>query len=71
MERRMSTEPETKTGPSLLARFAANDTAATSIEYALIGVVMALMLFASLPPIREQFLAVFTYMAAAIQLAIG
>ncbi len=50
---------------SLLQRFARDDVAATSVEYALIGVIMAIMMVAALPPIRQQIANVFVYLAAA------
>ncbi len=53
----------------LLRRFERNETAATSVEYALIGVVMAIMLFAAIPPIRDQIANIFTYLSAAMQVA--
>ena len=55
--------------PSLLSRFARDETAATSVEYALIGVVMAVMLVAAIPPIRDQIVGIFTYLSAALQVA--
>lgn len=62
--------PNKKSGlKSLLQRFARDDVAATSVEYALIGVIMAIMMVAALPPIRQQIVNVFVYLAAAIQTA--
>jgi Flp pilus assembly pilin Flp len=53
----------------LLRSFQRNEKAATSVEYALIGVVMAIMLFAAVPPLRDQLVNIFTYLSAAFQTA--
>ncbi len=55
----------------MLRSFERNEVAATSIEYALIGVVMAIMLVASVPPIRDELAGIFTYLTAALQTATG
>jgi Flp pilus assembly pilin Flp len=55
----------------LLRRFERNEVAATSVEYALIGVVMAIMLVAAIPPIRDELAGIFTYLTAALQTATG
>jgi len=55
----------------LLRSFERNEVAATSIEYALIGVIMAIMLVAAIPPIVGQLAGIFTYLTAAFQTIIG
>ncbi len=60
--------------PGLVAFFRGferNEVAATSIEYALIGVVMAIMLVAAVPPVRDELAGIFTYLTAALQTATG
>lgn len=54
---------------ALLKAFERNEVAATSVEYALIGVVMAVMLVAAVPPIRDEIANIFTYLSAALQTA--
>ena len=62
--------PDTKpTLRQLLTAFRRNEIAATSVEYALIGVVMAIMLEAAVPPIRDQIGNILTYLTAALQTA--
>lgn len=56
---------------SLLQRFARDEQAASSVEYALIGVVMAIMLLAALTPMRDQVVSAFTLVAAAFQAILG
>ncbi len=61
-----------KTGlAALLRSFQRNEVAATSVEYALIGVVMAVMLVAAVPPVRDELAGIFTYLTAALQTATG
>lgn len=57
--------------PTLLQRFARNETAATSVEYSLIGVVMAIVLLAALSPMRDQLVSAFTMVAATFQTLLG
>jgi Flp pilus assembly pilin Flp len=56
---------------NMLRRFERDEVAATSIEYALIGVVMAVMLVAAVPPVRDELAGIFTYLTAALQTATG
>lgn len=61
-----------KTGlAAVLRSFERNEFAATSVEYALIGVVMAVMLVAAVPPVRDELAGIFTYLTAALQTATG
>ena len=62
----MTPDRKTET-PELLKKFARDQRAATSVEYALIGVTMAIMLLAALAPIRTQLVSVFALVASAIQ----
>ena len=57
--------------PTLVKRFSSDERAATSVEYALIGVTMAIMLLAALQPIRDQLVSIFGAVAAAFQIALG
>ena len=54
---------------SLFQRFSRDEMAATSVEYALIGVIMALMLVVAMPPIRDEIASIFTFLTAAFQVA--
>ena len=56
---------------AFLHSFERNEIAATSVEYALIGVVMAVMLVAAVPPVRDELAGIFTYLTAALQTATG
>jgi len=55
----------------LLTRFYRDERAATSVEYALIGVVMAVMLIVALPPIRDQLTSLISQVTSAFQVALG
>lgn len=55
----------------LLRSFERNEVAATSIEYALIGVLMAILLVGAIPPIRDELAGIFIYLTAAFQTATG
>jgi len=61
-------KPEDST---LLKRFASDERAATSVEYALIGVIMAVPLLASLGLIRDQLLSILNSVANAILASLG
>ena len=54
---------------SLLERFSRDESAATAVEYALIGVVMAIMLGIAIPPIRDQIVAMLNSVVAAFVVA--
>jgi len=56
---------------TLLKRFASDERAATSVEYALIGVIMAVPLLASLGLIRDQLLSMLNSVANAILASLG
>jgi len=56
---------------TLLKRFASDERAATSVEYALIGVIMAVPLLASLGLIRDQLLSILNSVANAILASLG
>jgi Flp pilus assembly pilin Flp len=57
--------------PALLVRFASDEQAATSVEYALIGVVIAVPLLAMLVTLRDQLQIMLTSVADAFVTALG
>lgn len=61
-------EPEDST---LMQRFSSDERAATSVEYALIGVIMAVPLLATLGLLRDQLLNMLNSIANAIIASLG
>ena len=57
--------------PTLLKRFSSDERAATSVEYALIGVLMAVPLLGMLASVRDQLVTMFNSVANAIQASLG
>ena len=57
--------------PSLLSRFASDEQAATSVEYVLIAVIVAVPLLASLGAIQTQLSALLNSVAAAFVAALS
>jgi Flp pilus assembly pilin Flp len=57
--------------PSLLSRFASDEQAATSVEYVLIAVIVAVPLLASLGAIQTQLSAMLNSVAAAFVAALS
>lgn len=56
---------------SLLERFAADQVAATSVEYAVIAVILGVMLLGALVPIKSELSAMFTAVAAVFESALS
>jgi len=57
--------------PALLERFASDEQAATSVEYALIGVIIAVPLLAMLVTLRDQLQIMLSSVADAVLASLG
>ena len=66
----MTTDRGERKVVTLLA-FWRDERAATSVEYALIGVVMAIGLLAAIVPLRSELAAMFTSVAVAVENALA
>ena len=64
--------PDHKTKiPSLLGRFARDETAATSVEYALISVIMAIGLLAAVTPVGASLVSIFSLVVSSFGTFLG